>query len=460
MDVIFKSIEKQSAYVFLYDNLELQNIQKISIDVKNIPIDQVLDLCFKNQPLSYKIFDKTIVLRKKTNEPIYKSTFETISGKVTDETGQPIVGASILVKGTKIGATTDANGAFSLTASAGSTLVISYIGYISREININDNKSYTIILQPASTELTDVVVTALGIKRSEKSLGYAVQKVAGKDLQTVKGVDVATSLTGRVSGLVIKNSTEFNARPTIELRGEAALLVIDGVPYGNLSLRDIPTDDIESMDILKGPTASALYGSRASGGVLLITTKKGAAGKGLSIDVNSNTMTSLGFLAIPEVQSAYGRGQNGVIDNDYVWGPKLDAGIRARDWNPATKQFEDNMLLESKGKDNLKNFMSNGIILNNNLSIAQSGENGSFRIGLNDIYNKGQFPNQNLNMVNLTMSGEMKLSDKFKLEGHMGISRRWADQVWGGGYNNQGYLYQLVMWTGYPRLPGLLEGAQ
>ncbi|TBO40024.1 SusC/RagA family TonB-linked outer membrane protein [Pedobacter kyonggii] len=448
IDVIFKSIEKQSAYVFLYDNLELQNIQKISIDVKNTPIDQVLDLCFKNQPLSYKIFDKTIVLRKKTIEPIYKSIFETISGKVTDETGQPIVGASILVKGTKIGATTDANGAFSLTASAGSTLVISYIGYISREININDSKNYTIILQPASTELTDVVVTALGIKRSEKSLGYAVQKVAGKDLQTVKGVDVATSLTGRVSGLVIKNSTEFNARPTIELRGENALLVIDGVPYGNLSLRDIPTDDIESMDILKGPTASALYGSRASGGVLLITTKKGAAGKGLSIDVNSNTMTSLGFLAIPEVQSAYGRGQNGVIDNDYVWGPKLDAGIRARDWNPVTKQFEDNMLLESKGKDNLKNFMSNGLILNNNLSIAQSGENGSFRIGLNDIYNKGQFPNQNLNMVNLTMSGEMKLSDKFKLEGHMGISRRWADQVWGGGYNNQGYLYQLVMWTG------------
>ncbi|RZK22700.1 MAG: SusC/RagA family TonB-linked outer membrane protein, partial [Flavobacterium sp.] len=354
----------------------------------------------------------------------------------------------VMVKGTKVGATTDVNGNFSLNASAGATLVVSYIGYISREINIGDSKEYNISLQPSTNNLTDVVVTALGIKRSEKSLGYAVQKVSGKDLQTVKGVDVGTSLTGRVSGLVVKNSTEFNARPTIELRGEGALLVIDGVPYGNMSLRDVPTDDIESMDILKGPTASALYGSRASGGVLLITTKKGNSSKGLAIDVNSNIMASLGYLAIPEVQSSYARGQNGVIDNDYVWGPKLDAGNTARDWNPVTKQFEDNRPLVSKGKDNLKNFMNTGIILNNNLSIAQSVENGSFRIGLNNIYNKGQFPNQNLNMFNLTMAGEMKINDKFKLEGHMGVSRRWADQVWGGGYGNQGYLYQLVMWTG------------
>jgi len=447
MDAIFKSIEKQSEYVFLYDNLELSKAQKISIDVKNASIGRVLDLCFKDQPLSYKIFDKTIVLKKKDaiSQPM---AFDLIRGKILDEKGLPIVGASIMVKGTRIGATTDVNGVFSINAPIGSTLVVSYIGYTPQEIVAGDGKDYTINLQPATNSLTDVVVTALGIKRSEKSLGYAVQKVAGKDLQTVKGVDVATSLTGRVSGLVIKNSTEFNARPTIELRGEGALLVIDGVPYGNLTLRDVPTDDIESMDVLKGPTASALYGSRASGGVLLITTKKGAANKGLAIDLNSNTMASLGYLAIPKVQSSYARGQNGVIDNDYVWGPKLDAGNTARDYNPFTKQFEDNMPLVSKGKDNLKNFMSTGIILNNNLSIAQSGENGGFRIGLNNIYNKGQFPNQNLNMLNLTMSGEMKINDKFKLEGHMGVSRRWADQVWGSGYGNQGYLYQLVMWTG------------
>ncbi|WP_082120725.1 SusC/RagA family TonB-linked outer membrane protein [Pedobacter sp. BMA] len=447
IDVVFRSIEKQSEYVFLYDNLELQSAKKVSIDVKEMSIEQVLNICFKDQPLNYKIFNKTIVLKRKSETPV-TLTFEAIKGRVLDENGQPIVGASVLIKGTKTGATTDGNGAFTINAPIGATLVVSYIGYIAKEVAIDSQREYSISLQPAANDLTDVVVTALGIKRSEKSLGYAVQRVGGKDLQTVKGVDVGTSLTGRVSGLVVKNSTEFNARPTIELRGEGALLVIDGVPYRNMSLRDIPTDDIESMDILKGPTASALYGSRAPGGVILITTKKGSAGKGFSVDFNSNTMTSLGYLAIPDVQSSYARGQNGVIDNDYVWGPKLDVGGTARDWNPLTKQFEDNMPLVSKGKDNLKNFMSNGIVLNNNLSIAQSGENGSFRIGLNDIYNKGQFPNQNLNMVNLTMAGEMKLSEKFKLEGHMGVSKRWADQVWGTGYNNQGYLYQLVMWTG------------
>ncbi|RDC58588.1 SusC/RagA family TonB-linked outer membrane protein [Pedobacter chinensis] len=447
MDAIFKSIEKQSEYVFLYDNLELTKAQKISIDVKNASIDQVLDLCFKDQPLSYKIFEKTIVLKKK--DQITKPTvFEIIRGKILDETGAPIIGASVLIKGTKIGTTTDANGVFSINAPAGSVLVVSYLGYISKEVSVGENKDYNITLEPAPNSLTDVVVTALGVKRSEKSLGYAVQKVAGKDLQTVKGVDIGTSLTGRVAGLVVKNSTEFNARPTIELRGEGALLVIDGVPYGNLTLRDVPTDDIESMDILKGPTASALYGSRASGGVLLITTKKGSNTKGFSVDFNSNTMAQLGYLAIPEVQSSYARGQNGVIDNDYVWGPKLDIGGTARDWNPITMQFEDNRPLLSVGKDNLKNFTSTGFILNNNISLAQTGENGSFRVGINDIYNKGQFPNQKLNMLNLTLAGEIKLSDKFKLESHVGMSRRWSDQIWGGGYNDQGYLYQLIMWTG------------
>jgi len=447
MELIFKSIEQQSDYVFLYDNLEVSKAQKVSINVKDASIDQVLSLCFKDQPLTYKIFDKTIVLKKKALS-ISSITLENITGKVLDENGSPIIGASILVKGTKIGATTDGNGNFSINANTGAILVVSYIGYSAKEVTVTGNQTYTISLQPSPTNLNDVVVTALGVKRSEKALGYAVQRVSGKDVNTVKGVDLGTSLTGRVAGLVVKNSTEFNARPTLELRGESAILVVDGVDYDNLSLRDIPTDDIESIDILKGPTASALYGARAKGGVYLITTKKGAAGKGFSVDLNSNTMFTLGYLAIPEVQSSYARGQNGVIDNDYVWGPRLDAGNTARDWNPVTKQFENNRPLVSVGKDNLKNFMNTGIVANNNITVAQTGENGSFKIGVNHIYNKGQFPNLELNMINLTTGGEIKINDKFKIESHIGISRRSAPQTWGTGYNSQGYLYQMVMWTG------------
>jgi hypothetical protein len=130
------------------------------------------------------------------------------------------------------------------------------------------------------------------------------------------------------------------------------------------------------------------------------------------VNINSNTMLQTGFLAIPKIQSSYGRGQNGQIDNDYVWGPKLDIGETARDWNPETKQFEDDRPLNSLGKNNLKNFMELGLIANNNISVSQSGKYGSFRASLNHIYQKGQFPNAKLNMYNFTLGGELKATDK------------------------------------------------
>lgn len=233
-----------------------------------------------------------------------------------------------------------------------------------------------------------MVVTALGITRESKALGYAVQKVGGKEIQTVKGVNAATSLTGKVSGLVIKNSTEFDATPTIELRGETPMLVTDGVPYSNMTLRDIPTDNIEDITVLKGPTAAALYGAQGANGAIMITTKKGK-GQGLSIDINSNTMAALGYLAIPKVQTSYGHGIDGQISTDYVWGPKLDVGDSAMQWNPVTKQTE-NLPLVSSGKNNLKNFLQTGLITNNNISLTQSGENGYFRAGVNHIKCNGE----------------------------------------------------------------------
>lgn len=383
-------------------------------------------------------------LQAKAEEPARQE----IQGTVKDSLGNPLPGVSVQIKGTSKGTTTNGAGHFTLPqANSGDVLVFSLLGFATVEYTISGQQNISVVLKESTIALDQFVVTALGIRRQEKALGYAVQKVKGEAVQTVKGVDMATSLTGQVSGLVVKNSTEFFARPSIELRGEGALLVIDGVPYGNTNLRDIPTDDIESIDVLKGPTASALYGSRAAGGVLLITTKKGA-GEGLRVNINSNTMLQTGFLAIPKVQSSYGRGQNGQIDNDYVWGPKLDIGETARDWNPETKQFEDDRPLNSLGKDNLKNFMELGLIANNNISVSQSGKYGSFRASLNHIYQKGQFPNAKLNMYNFTLGGELKATDKFTLESHVGVSKRMAPQIWGSGYGNQGYIYQLTMWTG------------
>lgn len=370
-----------------------------------------------------------------------------ITGVIKDLKGMPVINANVLEKGTRNGINTKIDGSFTLfVKDPDAVLIVSSIGFSTKEVALHGNRQLAVTLDESNTVLGEVVVTALGVKREEKALGYAVQSVKGNNLQTVKGVDIGTSLTGQISGLTVKNSTEFNATPTLEMRGETPLLVIDGVPYGNMTLRDIPTDDIESMNMLKGPTAAALYGARGSAGAVMITTRRSKK-ESLSIELNSNTMVSTGFVAIPKTQSAYGHGLNGKIADDYVWGPKLDIGNSAMQWNPLTKQSEM-MPLVSIGKDNLKNFMQTGFVSNNNLSITQGGKNGFFRAGLNQIHNKGSFPNQTLDVYNFTLAGEMRMNDKFSLEGHMGYSRTKAPQIWGGGYGTQGYIYQIMMWTG------------
>lgn len=451
VELVIKKVEKLFEVQFTYNETVVKGFVKIDLPKKERTLEETLQQLSKltgwqflrsgNMVGIQSIPSKESSIQKNNQEKI------TIKGKVTDNNKQPVPGATIAVKGMNKGEMTDANGNFSIEVEKEDVLVISYLGFTSQQVIAKKSTTLNIVLLPLENNLEEVVVTALGIKRQEKALGYSSQKVEGASLQTVKGVDIGTSLTGKVSGLVVRNSTEFNGKPQLLIRGEAALLVIDGVPYGNLTLRDIPTDDIEKIDFLKGPTAAALYGSRGQGGVMLITTKKGASGKGLSIDVNSSTMFQTGFLAIPETQSSYGRGSYGSLEDDYVWGPKLDVGTTAMQWNPVTKQMED-LPLVSSGKNNLKNFMQTGLVTNNNFSIAQSGDAGSFRVSLNQIHNKGQFPNQQLNMLNFTVGGEIKASDKFTLESHVGISRRTAPQVWGSGYNNQGYLYQLTMWTG------------
>lgn len=177
-------------------------------------------------------------------------------------------------KGSTNGTVTDINGKFSLSVPNKSTLVISYIGYVSKAIIVGNQTVFNIQLTEDTQNLNEVVVTALGIKREEKALGYAVQKVDAKALTSAKSIDVGTSLTGKVAGLNVKNSTEFNEAPSLKLRGETPILIIDGIPYGNMTLNEIAPDDIESIDVLKGATASALYGARGTTGAIMITTKR------------------------------------------------------------------------------------------------------------------------------------------------------------------------------------------
>lgn len=294
--------------------------------------------------------------------------------------------------------------------------------------------------------IDEVVVTALGIKREEKALGYAVQKVGGSKLSTVKPVNIATSLTGKVAGLNVTNSTEFNTAPTLKLRGETPLLVVDGVPYSNISLNDIAADDIESVDVLKGATASALYGARGGSGAIMVTTKKGSQ-EGLNISVNSSTMFNAGYLVLPEVQHGYSTGQGGKYTAaDFVWGDKLDIGRTAVQYDPYTYEWKE-MPLVSKGKDNFKNFLETGFITNNNISISQTGKYGSFRSSLSHVYNKGQYPNQRLNKITYSVGGDMKFG-KLSFEGGAIYNKRFYPNGEGAGYGGGGYIYNLLVWTG------------
>ncbi len=441
-----KEIEKQSHYRFVYSNQVLSENVKITISATRIGVTDLLKKVLSGSNLTFEQLDDNLLAIKK--ETKISQAFP-VKGKVTNSKGEPMVGVSVSAKSGQ-GTSTNDLGEYTLNVEDNDVLTFSYVGFVAQTANVNKQSVIDITLQESgSGDLDEVVVTALGVKRQEKSLGYATQRVSGKALATVKGVDMATSLSGRVSGLVVKNPTEFFATPTIELRGETALLVVDGVmgyPVGNIRFRDIPADIIESIDVLKGPTASALYGAQAAGGVILVTTTKGKSNR-LAIDINSNTMIQTGFLAIPKIQTSYGHGTYGNIDDDYVWGPKLDVGTSANQWNPITKQME-NMPLVSSGKNNLKNFIETGIITNNSITLSQAGQNSNFRATFNHMHNKGQFPNQSFNIYSASLAGEIKTGDKFTLESHMGFNKKTAPQTWGSGYGNQGYLYQLIMWTG------------
>jgi TonB-linked SusC/RagA family outer membrane protein len=304
-----------------------------------------------------------------------------------------------------------------------------------------------VVLTPSAQEMTDVVVTALGIKREEKALGYAVQKVSGENLQRVAGVDVATSLTGKVAGVLVRNSQDFAAVPLITVRGENALLVIDGIAYQNKTLGDISAEDIESVSVLKGATASALYGFRGANGAILVTTKNGSTNKsGLTIDLTSNTMFTAGFLAIPEVQSVYGRGDNSIYDqySDNSWGAVMDGTLRQQ-WDPITKTNTMRPHLPV-GKDNFKNFLEQGYITNNNLNVAYKKDNLSIRNSLNWTENKGRYPNSILQKYTYTFGADLNVN-KFRISTNFSYARKSSPNIGANNYTSYDRMYSILIWS-------------
>ena len=352
------------------------------------------------------------------------------------------------MKNTTRGTSTDFDGKFTLSnVQNGQTLVFSFIGFKTQEIVINNPDYINISLVPDAEQLSEVVVTALGIKREEKALGYAVQELGGDQLQKVQGIDVATSLSGKVAGVLVTNSTDFNVEPTIKVRGEDPLIVIDGIAYANKRLNDIAPEDIENMTVLKGATASALYGFRGANGAILITTKNGSnAETGVTVDVTTNTMFTAGYLAIPEKQSVYGRGTNNTynLNSDQSWGTVMDGSIQTQ-WDPIAKEFRDFEYLPV-GKDNFKNFLEQGYITNNNINVAFKEGKVALRSSLNWMENKGRYPNSKLDKYTYTLGGDINL-DKFQLTSNMSYAKRETPNMGSNGYTSYDPMYSLLIWS-------------
>lgn len=446
---VLATIEDRSDFYFLYNNQLIDVERKVNVDVKDEKIDAILSVLFNDGSVNVLIRDRHIILTPVNNVSVIQQ-HKSVSGKVTDSSGVPLPGVTVVVKGTQAGTVTSGDGSFSLSnIPENATLLISFVGMKTQEVEVASKNNLIIVMEVETFGVDEVVVTALGFKREEKALGYAVQKVMGDGLQTVKGLDLSTSLTGKIAGLMVKNSTEFAAEPDVQIRGEKPLLVVDGVPYGNMSLRDIPSDDIENISVLKGATASALYGYRGASGAIMVTTKRGSAVKGVSVSVNSGTMFTAGYLAIPEMQSTYGRVVNTGTNTyarsgDGSWGVPLD-GREVIQWDPISKTMKAMPYLPL-GKNNFSNFLNQGYILNNNVNVVQQGEYGSFRTSATWVQNKGQYPNSRFDKITYSMGGDMKIN-KFTLSSSMAYNKQISPNLGFSGYTGYDPMYNMLVWA-------------
>jgi len=445
---VLDKIEAESEFFFLYNEKLLDTERQVTINEKEQLINRILDKLFAGTDINYTIIDRKIILAPDfLSEPLQAQPVK-ISGTVKSTDGQPLPGVNVTVKGSISGAISDINGSFTIDVpSTPATLSFSFIGMKTVEVVTDGSAPVTVVMEEELIGMDEVVVTALGIKREQKALGYAVQKVGGENLQKVAGVEVGTSLTGKVAGVLVQNPTDFNVQPTIQVRGENPLIVIDGIAYSNKKLNDIAAEDIESLEVLKGATASALYGFRGESGAILITTKNGNAEKmGVTVNVSSNTLFAAGFLAVPEKQSVYGRGTANIYDinSDQSWGTFMD-GTNRTQWDPIAKEFRDYAYLPV-GKDNFQNFLEPGYSTNNNVNIAFRNNQVALRSSFNFSENKGRYPNSKLDKYTYTLGGDINF-DKFRLTSNMAYSKRETPNMGSNGYTSYDPMYTLLIWS-------------
>jgi TonB-linked SusC/RagA family outer membrane protein len=469
---IFNKLDKITDLDFRYSD-EIQNESKtFSYDYSDTELKFVLKQIAKDANLEYKVDGGSVSIKKAKKKPI--------SGLVIDaSTGEPLIGVTVALKNTTNGTVTDVNGAFKFLAYPTSDLVFSYIGYSNYEIEVGEKSSFEVRLQTSSEEIDEVVVTALGIKRSEKAVGYSTQNIDGEKVTASGNVNVASSLSGKIAGLTILNPTGMFQTPSFSLRGNTPLIVLDGVPIES-DFFDLSSDNIESINVLKGTAASALYGSRGKNGAIMISSKT-AKKEGLEVSITTKNMVTAGFASFPETQHQYGSGSQGAYefwdgegggksDDDMTWGPKLDVGNMAPQWNSPIRdkttgevtpwwgsvkdtKYDDKSRYERVplplvSHDNLNDFLQTGFITNNNISIVYKDEKSSFVLLGQYAYQRGQAPTTALHTGGLNFNSTFNLSRKLTLEANLAYNAVVSPNYPDYGYHPSNYMYTIVEWMG------------
>lgn len=422
---VIEQIKSQSSYNFFYDD-KLASLAVENVQLSNASIEQVLNTVLNGKNVSFKIKGGVVYLSENKQTPKngnQQGKERKITGRVSDDMG-PLIGVNVLVKGTNVGAITDMDGNFTLvTTEANPVLQISYIGYTTQEIAVVDNTPLNVKLSSDAQQIEEVVVTALGIKRATKALSYNVQEIKNDDITQNKDANFVNALAGKVAGVNINaSSSGVGGISKVVMRGTKsimqssnALYVIDGVPmFSGRNAResesefdsrgttdpiaDINPEDIESMSVLTGAAAAALYGSEAANGAVIITTKKGKEGK-VSISVNTSMEFNQPFI-LPRFQTRYGTGTGGkwVDGSSQSWGDKLSVS-NYYGYNPKDDYFQT------------------GIVNTESVSLSTGTEKNQTYASAAAINSKGYIPNNKYARYNFNVRNTTSfLNDKMTLD--------------------------------------------
>lgn len=425
---------------------------------------------------------------------------KTVKGRVLDNTGYGLPGVSILMKNSKNGTITDADGNFTITVDGekAAALILSFIGYTTKEVPVKGEGLLSIVLEEDVHTLDEVVVTALGIKRDKKSLGYATQEVKGENVNVGNDANLLNKLTGKIAGVQITaGNSGAGSSSRVVIRGESSLsndnqplYVVDGVPinnyvYSNLAgtpqeidygngAGEVNADDIESISVLKGANAAALYGSRAANGVILITTKSGKTKNRFQIAVNSTT-TFENVLRLPKYQNSYSQGLDGNFEywdgnnghgtqdhQDMSWGRPLDGSLVPQFDSPSVgadgKTYRGGDVFARNGAtvtgtpliahpDNVRDFFETGVTYSNNIALSANNEQGDMRLSYTNLYSTGVLPNVDLRRNTISLSAGYKFTDKFSAKANVSYINSASTNRPGMGYGPENPMYTFT-WFG------------